>query len=235
MEVSKKKFIIILILLIILALFPVVMISHEIISQIMLVKNTEKTISKIDVDELEKKFIQELKNTPLNVNTTELTTTFEKYNEGKNKDLDKVLGSDNNYDDFIFLIIKDNDENYFYYPCFKIVADKNDKVKEIQYIYTDKIGFASYINTNTIYKVLKENYNIDSQLEHITNIRDNDYYSFRYMNGKFYYSKPYKDRDYNYEFGVKVIKEVTNNDELYIKSVLRNYESQDIKIFRYEN
>ena len=141
-NMSKKKLVIgfiaiILILLIVLSVIgtPKLIVNNKI-------KETEEKISKIDVDEFDKKLKSELMKTSLNINTDGIKTQA----------IDQVSG-------YLALVYIDDERNMVNVPCYRLAHNNNGEFVYIEYIDSrDPIGA---IVTETIAKVLKSDYDID--------------------------------------------------------------------------
>lgn len=171
---SKKKGNVIKIIIAIIVIIAVVAVSIIAINHIIdnnQIQETEEKIRQINAEELEEKLIAELKNTPLNINTSTLKTTFgnqEKFAEevdgfGLNMGIDFHYGktnTDNPYEDCISAYISTNDgKSGIVIPCFKIVSDNNGNLQYILYA----TGFP-YNVSEVVDKVFKRDYNIDKYL-----------------------------------------------------------------------
>lgn len=179
-KIKKKmlKMIIVIILIIAIAVLGVI-VSKVIINENQ-IKQTEERLSKIDVKELEKSLIEELKNTSLNVNTSSFKTFFGTEEDFFNEsDENKALGfavslhykEGNPFKYYVSAYIMPNDNNGggMIIPCFKIVCDNNNNFKYILY-QTD----SKYIR-DVVTKVLETKYDID-----IYNV-ENDKYNEKFI------------------------------------------------------
>ena len=142
MEVSKRKFIIIITIAIVVALLPIILIMQEVLYWQLLVKDSEKKISQINADELETKLIEELEKTDLNIDNSVYDITFAVCDSDNNNNKDILylnllyeLSQDTNpYDGYILACITEKGKDipeHIYIPYFKIDSDNNGKVKNI--------------------------------------------------------------------------------------------------------
>ena len=169
---NKKKMITIIVaIILIIAVISVGVIATNYIIDNNQVKETKEKISKINAEELKERIIEELKNTPLNINTSSLKTTFGNQEEfaeevdgfGLNKGIDFHYGkanTDNPYEDCISAYISTYDgKSGIVIPCFKVVSDNNGNLQYILYA----TGFP-YNVSEVVGEVLKREYNIDKNL-----------------------------------------------------------------------
>lgn len=187
MKVNKRKFIII-----VFAILIVVVISSIIgfvIPKIQL-NQIKSELGEIKSKELETKIIEELEKTSININTQAEHTVFGTYNELENNTENQTLEvcisgmglyyemseEENPYINYISAYITKeytSDEESFgivVVPCFKIESDDNGNFKSIKYIN-------NRLNTNMediIFKVLKDEYNINIKQKYKTELSHND-------------------------------------------------------------
>ncbi len=180
MKVSVNKKILRIVIGIIITIVIVILgvFASKGISTNIKIKETETTLSQINVKELENKLIEELKQTNLNVNTSNYKTIFgtleELENVGEKEEniytflitshqLFSNNGETSNLQpDFISAYIIDTNSNtsarVVSIPLFKIESDNNGKFKNI--IYTER-ALKESIVPSIIEKVLKDEYGID--------------------------------------------------------------------------
>lgn len=191
MEVSKRKFIIIITIAIIVALLPIILIMQEVLHYQFLVKDSEKKISQINADELETKLIEELEKTELNIDNSLYNITFAVCDsDNNNKDivylnlLYELSQNTNPYDGYILACITEKGKDipeHIYIPYFKIESDNNGKVKNITYFYDAYYGIDDNGNTAKILdNILKKEYGMKSSS--IDSVR---YFRDRYENFPF--------------------------------------------------
>lgn len=170
----KKAFKIIIAVIVIVAIIIGGIFAYKFISTNMKIKETEEKLSQINAEELEKKLIKELENNKLNVNTSNISTKICSWEEaGKSGDNDlpftmaielfySANKQDNPYEKSISAYITSNSKEIIAIPLFKIESDNNGKFKKI--IYTE-MALKEYNVTDTIKKVLKDDYDIDMFIE----------------------------------------------------------------------
>lgn len=170
----KKAFKIIIAVIVVVTVIVGGIFAYKFISTNMAIKNTEKKLSQINVEELETKLIKELEKSKFNVNTSHISTKICNWEEaGKSGDNDlpftmsielfySANKQDNPYEKSISAYITSNSNEIVAIPLFKIESDSNGKFKKI--IYTE-MALKEYTVTDTIKKVLKDEYGIDMFVE----------------------------------------------------------------------
>lgn len=171
----KKAFKIIIAVIVIVAIIIGGIFAYKFISTNMKIKETEEKLSQINAEELETKLIKELEKSNFNVNTSHISTKICSWKEaGKSGDNDlpftmaielfySANKQDNPYEKSISAYITSNSKEIIAIPLFKIESDNNGKFKKI--IYTEMALKEYYTVTDTIKKVLKDDYDIDMFIE----------------------------------------------------------------------
>ena len=197
-----------------------------------LVNQTEKKISQIDASQLQEKIIEELRNTALNINKSSIKTDFQVCDINKkdyfceNIAFDSIFyaPSKNYFDNFVFAtIIKDKQENFLYIPCFRITSDSNGKVRNIEYLCSDQYDIYTIIE-NSINKVLKDGYNINTPIWKVSDIKYGYNQSNRYTLMDWL---QIDKKDYRYE----IISLITQKDKNSIKEIEQKSNASRISIF----
>lgn len=169
----KKAFKIIIAVIVVVAIIIGGIFAYKFISTNMKIKETEEKLSQINAEELEEKLIKELENNKLNVNTSNISTkicSWEEITESKENDIPVMAielfyatnKRDNPYEKSISAYITSNSKEIVAIPLFKIESDNSGRFKKI--IYTEK-ALKEYNMTDTIKKVLKNEYDIDMFIE----------------------------------------------------------------------
>lgn len=172
---KKKSIIIGIVVMFIIAVIAIgIVISKSLINNSN-IKKIEEKLSEINSNELQSKLIEELEETPLNVNTPSITTTFGnnlieimngRYSNNKAPIYyyDMMFYNNKNEEDYVFAIYfdKNNNETSLSIPCFKIESDSNGNFKNIISPVTNGGSFAVGKNVWTAFtNVLENEYNID--------------------------------------------------------------------------
>lgn len=171
--IKKKTIKIIIGIIVAIAVIVGGIFAFQFISTNMKIKKTEEKLSQINVAELEEKLIKELENNKLNVNTSNISTkicSWEEITKSKENDVPvmaielfyAVNKQDNPYEKSISAYITSNSKEIVAIPLFKIESDNSGKFKKI--IYTEK-ALKEYNVTDSIKKVLKDDYGIDMFIE----------------------------------------------------------------------
>lgn len=170
----KKALKIIIAVIVVVALVVGGIFAYKFISTGMAIKNTEEKLSQINAKELETKLIKELEKSKLNVNTSNVSTkicTWEEISKSKENEM-FVMGAeifygankqDNPYEKSISAYITSNSKETVAIPLFRIESDSNGNFKKI--IYTEMALKEYYTVTDTIKKVLKDDYDINMFIE----------------------------------------------------------------------
>lgn len=230
-KINSKVFFIFAITAIVIVLIISIVIVN-IMKPKILVSQTEKKISQIDANQLQEKIIEELKNTALNVNKSSIKTDFQICDINNKDYFGENIGfasifyapSENYFDNFVFAtIIKETQENFLYIPCFRITSDSNGKVKNIEYLCSDQYDIYTIIE-NSINRVLKDDYNINTPIGKVSDI-------------KYGYNQPNRyalmdwlqidKKDYRYE----IISAITHKDKNSIKEIEQKDNGPRISIF----
>lgn len=163
MKVNRIKFKIIVSILIIIALVPIVIIGTDHISNAIKISKTRNALEQLYAKELETKIIDKLKTTKINVNTSTIKTTFEKY-QYVDDDIFKLCTynnkSSNIYKDFICMFITENNKGIAI-PLFKIESYSNGKFKTIEFLDGSE-WFWKPIVGDTIQQIIKSECNIEN-------------------------------------------------------------------------
>lgn len=166
----KKVLKIIIAIIVVVALVVGGIFAFQFISTNMKIKETEEKLSQINAEELETKLIKELEKSKLNVNTSNVSTkicSWEEISKSKENEM-FVIGAeifygankqDNPYEKSISAYITSNSKETVAIPLFRIESDSNGNFKKI--IYTEMALKEYYTVTDTIKKVLKDEYGID--------------------------------------------------------------------------
>lgn len=172
--IKKKTIKIIIGIIVAIAVIVGGIFAFQFISTNMKIKKTEEKLSQINVEELQGKLIKELEKSKFNVNTSNVSTKICSWEEaGKSGDNDlpftmaielfySVNKQDNPYEKGISAYITSNSKEIVAIPLFKIESDNSGKFKKI--IYTEK-ALKEYNVTDSIKKVLKDDYGIDMFIE----------------------------------------------------------------------
>lgn len=225
---TKSKVFFILTILAIIIVLVIGIVIVNIMKPKILVSQTEKKISQIDASQLQEKIIEELKNTALNINKSQIKTDFQVCDINRkdyfceNIAFDSIFyaPSENYFDNFVFATItKDKQENFLYIPCFKITSDSNGKVKNIEYLCSDHYDIYIIIE-KSINKVLKDVYNLNTPIENVS-------YKYGYNQSNTYVDWLKIDKkDYRYE----IISIITQKDKNSIKEIEQKDNSSIINI-----
>ena len=162
MKVNRIKFKIIVSILIIIALVPIVIIGTDRISTAIRVSKTRNALGQIYAKELETKIIDKLRTTGINLNTSTIKTTFEKYQDVDDDILKLCTYNDkssNTYKDFICIFITENNKGIAI-PLFKIESYSDGKFKTIEFV-EGFTWFDSFIVFDTITEILRTEYNAE--------------------------------------------------------------------------
>lgn len=224
MKIRKGLYIIIKIIFIIAVLLPIIMLAKAEISVNIKIRNTKKILSSIDANEFQKKIIERLEDSPINIDNGSTKTTFEVF-QNIDDDIMDMCTYASKYDvaqDYVCACIVDNKkETGMLIPLFKIDSDNNGKFKKIEYFSTD-YWFSSDFAEEAINSVLESEYGLK---------RGMAYYGGHKHSRAFYgpmhtpsqigthLSLRYKDKD----FAVDIIKALNDNsidNEYYYSSLL---------------
>lgn len=193
----------------------------------MKVNNIHKKLSQINAKELETKIIQKLETSPINVNTTDISTKIcsmeDMEKSGKVEEL-AVTAIDINYQlnkmpnpykEYISAYITSTDSNKtgrVFIPCFKISSDSKGNFQSIEYMNTSELYFIEPIIEQTIKEVLEKEYNIDISV--IKSNSKNEKVRYIPTNTKIEMYITDTSTDTNIDklaFGAKVFKTISNN------------------------
>ncbi len=173
------------IITIIIAILLIIVVSAVIIGAI--IPNIKRNqirnkLSQINVEELETKMIEELEETPLNINTSEFNTTIgtlnkvEESNKGKNnlfggvKANYELSGNLNTFKSYISAYIIGQNNELIIIPCFKIESDSNGNFKSIKC----KTSQISHEVPDIFIKVLEKDFGIKLEGKYKSEIQKSD-------------------------------------------------------------
>lgn len=234
-KIKKKTIKILIALIVAIAIILVGVLLAPVINTNIKIKNTEIKLGQINAKEFENKIIEEIKNTPLNINNDTIKTSFGTLDTIDNIastgmetyiDLLTMQGEEyykTEYEDlknFIYAYIleyKSNKvENYIVVPLFKIDSDNNGNIKKIIYA-TDaaKTPITSF-TADTFMKVLKNEYNIERA--NSSSKYNNKFNKYNGLKAHCYYN--------NVEFMVNITNSITPKYKVNIDSAERN---KDVK------
>lgn len=196
----------------------------------MKISQTHKKLSEINAEELETKIIQKLETSPINVSTSSISTTFKVNNEEPSGTGILYEASAKSYK-FINISIKGTITEFISIDCCKIESNDNGTVKSIEFIEpsvnSGECDLIAEIVYDTIKNVLETEYNIDTSIIS----------SLRYKNNpkiKFSFNKDEKTIVMSdYEWGVTVLKTISNNSDKSFNEKTYNNEVNDSLFERY--